>query len=75
MTEETKEAKTDKQGRVIDSTGRPLRDRDSRDHGPVPYRGKPGRAHPRAAKLQARIADYESGSQHSGRRRPGSLSK
>ncbi len=74
--EAPKEAKTDTQGRIVDQlTGRPLRDRGSRTHDPAAFRGKPGKAHPRAARLQKRIDGFESVRDKGGYKRPGSLSK
>lgn len=76
MTEEEVGYKTDKQGRIVDRvTGRPLRDRTSRNHGPVAFRGKGGKKHPKSKRLEARQKAYESGAQHSGRHRPGSYNK
>lgn len=73
-------AKTDKQGRIVDTiTGRPLRDKQSRTYGKTPFMGKAGKPNPRQKKLDERIATYEEGQKRNGnktgRRRPGSLSK
>lgn len=70
-----REPKTDKEHRIIDPiTGRVLRDRRSRTSR-GPFRGKPGKPHPRTAKLEARIAGYEDVRNKQGFRKPGSLSK
>jgi hypothetical protein len=72
-------AKTDKQGRVVDTvTGRPLRDRQSRTYGSAPFKGQAGKPHPRQKKLDVRIAAFEEAqakSNKTGRKRPGSQSK
>lgn len=66
----------DKQHRICDKLGRPLRDRAARNYGKAPYKGQPpGKPHPRAGRLKARIEDFESHAQHSGRRKPGSIKK
>jgi hypothetical protein len=67
-----REAKTDNQGRIIDSTGRPLRDKSSRTSTGA-FRGKSGKDHPRLSHLNARIAGYEEVRNKQGYKRPGSL--
>jgi hypothetical protein len=67
-----REAKTDNQGRIIDSTGRPLRDKSSRTSS-GPFRGKGGKDHPRLSHLKNRIAGYESVRNKQGYKCPGSL--
>lgn len=75
MNEEEVGPKTDKEGRIIDKTGRPLRDKNSRSHGPGPFRGGSGKPHPKTARLEARQKDFDADKQHSGRHRPGSYNK
>lgn len=70
--------KTDSEGRIIDATGRPLRDRRSRTHGREPFRGKSGRENPQQKRLDQRIAIWEEEQKRNnktGRRRPGSLNR
>lgn len=65
----------DKQGRVCDKQGRPLRDRASRSYGTAPFMGKEGKPHPRLAKLVARQESYAALRKQDGRTRPGSVKK
>lgn len=67
-----KEAKTDNQGRIIDSTGRPLRDRSSRTSS-GPFHGKEGKDHPRLSHLKNRISGFEEVRNKQGYKQPGSL--
>lgn len=60
--------KVDKQGRILDKLGRPLR---QRVRNQAPFHGQDGKPHPRAGKLKRRQAGWNSklGKQ------PGSLRK
>lgn len=66
--------KTDKQGRVIDKQGRPLRAHRHEDKG-VPFHGGPGKPHKRLKRLEERIKAFEGLKNTSGMRRPGSIKK
>lgn len=65
----------DKQGRITDKQGRPLRNKDHRSYGKQPFKGKNGKPHPRQARLEARQKAFDDAKQHSGMKRPGSLNK
>ncbi len=72
---EEPDVKVDKQGRICDKQGRPLRDRQSRSYR-GPFKGQPaGKPHPRQRRLQARIDDFENLRRKDGRRKPGSVKK
>lgn len=78
MTElEEPKVNVDKQHRVCDKQGRPLRDRQSRSFKKgAPYMGKPGgKPHPRQKRLDARIAAFEGDRIKVGRKKPGSVKK
>lgn len=67
------EVHIDKQGRIIDKQGRPLRQRIA---GQQAFRGKPGKGHPRAERLEARVKDFDDNqSKLGGYRKPGSYKK
>lgn len=71
-----RDPKTDKQGRIIDPfNGRPLRDHRHRNYGNAPFMGRPGKPHPGAKRLAARIKSYEELRSKDGFKRPGSLKK
>lgn len=65
----------DKQGRVCDKQGRPLRDRASRTFGTAAFMGKEGKPHPRSRRLQARQEAWAALRKQDGRKRPGSVKK
>lgn len=76
---ELEEAKVniDKQQRVCDKQGHPLRDRRARNFNGA-YKGQPaGKPHPRAKRLQARQDAFDAlrDNQRQGRKRPGSVKR
>jgi hypothetical protein len=72
------EINIDKQGRVCDKQGRPLRDRQSRTYQGA-FKGEAGREHKRSNRLAERVKGYEAWARNarntSSRRKPGSLGK
>lgn len=76
MTEiEEPKVNVDKQHRVCDKQGRPLRDRQARNFKKgTPDKGQPaGKPHPRQKRLDARIAAFENDRVKVGRKKPGSV--
>jgi hypothetical protein len=67
--------KIDKQGRIIDKQGRPLRDHRSQQEKGAPFHGKPGKPGKRFKHLEDRIKTFEGLKNTSGMRRPGSMKK
>lgn len=67
---------TDGRGRVLDASGRPLRDKDSRSYGREPFQGRAGKPHPKQKKLDARQKAFDSmNNVGGGYHRPGSYKK
>lgn len=79
MIPEDPKINVDKQGRVCDTLGRPLRNHAGRSYAGAAFMGRSGSPHPRAGKLDARVRDFEAwekqGRRVESRRKPGSLKR
>lgn len=73
--EEYPEPNVDKQGRICDKQGRPLRDRRSRNFGKQPFKGQAGSPDVRQKRLAIRVGGFEDIRVQQGKKRPGSLTK
>lgn len=68
------QANIDKQGRVCDKQGHPLRNRRLRTFGTAPFMGRGGNP-PVNAQLETRIKDYARQHDNEARKKPGSQKK